>query len=388
MAADAEASDPTALYTFLVGQSGHPFHRHDGHRVFTAVSGSGGTLIRFSFASDKDLLSSPECFLDMAEQIKIPPDCLFSVRFGRGVWHQFTPILSGHPALFALSCHTEEKDELKRCDVAPDDASIAALTSLLPQGVTKRLTQFAWENVRTTSLSLDAGPNSVAAKLCGFVRSRVGPLLTKWPGQRTGFVDEVYHGTHASVSSDSLVRDALPSAQYLDAYQVQLKDKHNPRILMGRLLRGFVLAPPKGAARWMALRNIFAKVFRLRTSPLCCPVSSLLAPQSSLMFNGLPVLQEQSDEARCRVLLGADDWHLSFRTEIEVLSGPSGTQIKMTNAVQTKGLFGAFYLRLITPVHQHKITPILLNSAIVFSLNKTASLNVHCSEERVVAQKL
>lgn len=100
MAPNAEASDPTALYTFLVGQSGHPFHRHEGHRVFTAVSGSGGTLIRFSFASDKDLLSSPECFLDMAEQIKIPPDCLFSVRFGRGVWHQFTPILSGHPALF------------------------------------------------------------------------------------------------------------------------------------------------------------------------------------------------------------------------------------------------------------------------------------------------
>ncbi len=34
--------DTTSLYSFIVGPKGHPFHRHAGHRIFTAISGSGG----------------------------------------------------------------------------------------------------------------------------------------------------------------------------------------------------------------------------------------------------------------------------------------------------------------------------------------------------------
>jgi len=33
---------------------------------------------------------------------------LFSVRFGGGTWHRFLPAKPGYPALFALSCHTDE----------------------------------------------------------------------------------------------------------------------------------------------------------------------------------------------------------------------------------------------------------------------------------------
>src|SRR6185437_7509689 len=40
--------DATSLYSFAVGAKGHPFHRHAGHRLFTAVSGSGGAQLRFS----------------------------------------------------------------------------------------------------------------------------------------------------------------------------------------------------------------------------------------------------------------------------------------------------------------------------------------------------
>lgn len=43
--------DTTSLYSFVVGPKGHPFHRHAGHRIFTAVSGSGGAQLRFSTAS-------------------------------------------------------------------------------------------------------------------------------------------------------------------------------------------------------------------------------------------------------------------------------------------------------------------------------------------------
>ena len=48
---DLAHGDASTLYTFSVGTAGHPFHRHAGHRVFTAISGSAGTLLRFSTAS-------------------------------------------------------------------------------------------------------------------------------------------------------------------------------------------------------------------------------------------------------------------------------------------------------------------------------------------------
>jgi hypothetical protein len=49
--------DPTALYSFVVGPQGHPFHRHAGHRIFTAVSGGSGAQLRFSSASDQQILA-------------------------------------------------------------------------------------------------------------------------------------------------------------------------------------------------------------------------------------------------------------------------------------------------------------------------------------------
>ncbi len=84
--------DSTALYSFVVGPQGHPFHRHAGHRIFTAVSGSGGAQLRFSTASTNDLEVDPRRFLEALHFINIPPDCLFTVRFGGETWHQFWPL--------------------------------------------------------------------------------------------------------------------------------------------------------------------------------------------------------------------------------------------------------------------------------------------------------
>src|SRR4051812_14380767 len=39
---DVGRGENTALHSFAVGAQGHPFHRHAGHRIFTAVSGSAG----------------------------------------------------------------------------------------------------------------------------------------------------------------------------------------------------------------------------------------------------------------------------------------------------------------------------------------------------------
>src|SRR5690242_1252512 len=98
-ATDLANGDVTSLHSFVVGAKGHPFHRHAGHRVFTAVSGSGGALLRFSTTPDATLRESPQVFVDSLTCVQIPPDCLFTVRFGGGTWHQFAPLLAdaSHP---------------------------------------------------------------------------------------------------------------------------------------------------------------------------------------------------------------------------------------------------------------------------------------------------
>ncbi len=109
-ATDFPNGDPSALYSFVVGPKGHPFHRHAGHRIFTAISGSGGAQLRFSSASQTQIDENPHNFVKALQHINIPPDCLFTVRFGGETWHQFAPLQanSPHPVFFALSCHTNE----------------------------------------------------------------------------------------------------------------------------------------------------------------------------------------------------------------------------------------------------------------------------------------
>src|SRR3954471_18022846 len=144
-ATDAGRGEITALHSFAVGAQGHPFHRHAGHRVFTAVSGSGGAQLRFSTASDAQLSGSPRDFAGTLNYVDIPADCLFTVRFGGGTWHQFAPLRpdSSHPTLFALSCHTNEFGGLidpglvER--VGEGKANIHDLTELLPPSVSDYL---------------------------------------------------------------------------------------------------------------------------------------------------------------------------------------------------------------------------------------------------------
>ena len=89
---DFDKGDPTSLYSFVVGPKGHPFHRHAGHRVLTAVSGSGGAQLRFSSACMAQIEEDPHNFIRALQFINIPPDCMLTVRFGDETWHQFAPL--------------------------------------------------------------------------------------------------------------------------------------------------------------------------------------------------------------------------------------------------------------------------------------------------------
>ncbi len=137
---DPLRGDPTSLYSFLVEQR-HPMHRHQGRRVFVAVSGSQGAELRFCVAAD-DALASPRLFAEQVERVRVPPDSLFSVRFGGGVWHSFAG-LAGHPAFFALSVHPDETggvlSEEQMWLVRAGIPSIASLTEVLPFDLSEEL---------------------------------------------------------------------------------------------------------------------------------------------------------------------------------------------------------------------------------------------------------
>src|SRR5262245_1492847 len=178
------SGETTALHSFARGPQGHPFHRHAGHRVFTAVSGSGGAQLRFCTASDAQMRSSPSAFVDALHYVDIPPDCMFTVRFGGGTWHQFAPLrpACSHPTLFALSCHTNELggigDPALRARIDSGNASIHDLTELLPQTVLEYLDRHPvdHEQVPTLTMSLNERPGSLLHRLCAVVRGTAGKL--------------------------------------------------------------------------------------------------------------------------------------------------------------------------------------------------------------------
>lgn len=179
---DFSKGDATSLYSFSVGANGHPFHRHAGHRIFTAISGSSGAQLRFSVATDQQLAVSPAAFFAEMHLIDIPADCLFTVRFPGSVWHQFVPLAANteHPALFAISCHSNElggiHNPVLRQAVIDDNASIPGLTMLLPKAISTLITPEAIlaHHVPRTTLSFNAPADSLQHWLCNKFRAVIG----------------------------------------------------------------------------------------------------------------------------------------------------------------------------------------------------------------------
>ena len=386
-ATDFESGDATALYSFGVGPAGHPFHRHAGHRVFTAVSGSGGAQLRFSGASSDELARDPGSFLRAMRHVNVPADCLFTVRFSGETWHQFAPLhpRAGHPALFALSTHTNELGgdlaEATRDRVLRDEADIPSLTELLPGEIVRWL---AAEPIRpgdvpTTELSLHDRPGSLLEAACTRYRSLAGHAQ-RWRfgfGFRPGFVSTVRQPRvreRANLAEDCLLRDALRDriVHHQDAFTLVVRparsDRRDASAWLVAALQGFVDNPPANVARMMALRNALVRPLGLRTSPLGCPVSSLLAPSAAAIFDGrFPVHAQRvsADGRRAQVLLGADDKHLVFRSCVGVrLLDDGGVEFSLSDRVVCSNLFGRVYMALIARTHRRVVAPALLGHAV------------------------
>ena len=379
-APDFEAGERSALFTFAVGAGGHPFHRHAGHRVFTAVSGSAGARLRFSTASDAQLAQDPAHFAAALHHVEVPPDCLFTVRFGGGTWHQFAPLQAGspHPVLFALSCHTDELGGLDAAGALQDqvlagDATIASLTETLPAPVQAWLAAHPPERreVPTVRLSLHAPPGSWRQGLCAAVRAPAGRLRA-WLPAGDGFVEGRVPRARPlpAPPPGSLLLEQLPGFHQQDTFVLRLHGQvaagYNAASLLAELLDGFLQYRPTGVTRLMRLRNLLVRPLRLRTSPLGCPVSSLLSEDRSRLFAGRhPVLAQQvdGDGRRAQVVLGADDRHLAFRSCVGVQIGEDGVEISLGTRVRCRNAFGHLYLALIAGVHHAYIAPAMLRMA-------------------------
>lgn len=393
-----EMNDPSALYSFIVGPRGHPFHRHAGNRIFTAVSGSGGAQLRFSTASDRDLREDPGRFLAAMQIVNIPPDCLFTVRFGGGTWHQFAPLArnSVHPVLFALSCHTNElggelSDDLKARIVA-GRADIPTLTELLPDAVAELLRPEVLDigDIPTTTLALDAPAGTLHREVCNGVRGGMGRIRGIWSRlyRAGGFVSST--GAKVDVVElrappEGSLLAALSEADrsdHADTFMLTLESTKlggwSTAELLALLLDGFVQNSPRGVARLMALRNLLVTPLGLRTSPLGCPVSSLLSRDTAVpLFAGkFPVLDQliSHENGHAQVLLGADDKHLRFRSCVGVERlGPARVGVTLGTTVHCLNWFGHFYMGAISAVHRKYISPRMLAAAAEHLLHHVGS---------------
>jgi hypothetical protein len=380
-----DQGDATSLYSFVVGTGGHPFHRHAGHRVFTAISGSSGTLLRFSTASSEQVAADPQEFIRALRHVAIPPDCLFTVRFGGGTWHQFLPLRAGrnNPALFALSCHTTELGgdlpEPLRALIAANAADIPTLTEVLPPELEALVATLDRDSVPTVSLSLHEAPVSLLAAFCLATRSAVGPIRS-WLSRRTasrGFrtdqareraVVESPAAPASSLLRTQLAEDFDHEDCFTLALDAAVVGPASAGAVLEAVLDGFLENRSTAVTFLMQFRNVLVKPLRLRTSPLGCPVSSLLSPCAPQQFAGrFPVLAQEADlfGTRAQVILGADDRHLRFRSCVAVEKmKDGGAVVTLATRVHYLNWFGRFYMAMIDRVHRGYISPTMLRLAV------------------------
>ena len=394
-AVDARRGETTALHSFGVGPKGHPFHRHAGHRVFTAISGSGGAQLRFSTASDEQLRTTPRAFVDALNYVDIPPDCLFTVRFGGGTWHQFAPGLeaASHPTLFALSCHTNEfggiVDAALMARVEEGHANIHDLTDPLPFAVDEylRAQPLDHHRVPTLALSLAEPPGSLCAIACGFVRRLVGRVRGVSAAcrcQLAGFISrrgQLITESPRAPEGSLLERQFVERVDHEDSFVLILhgagKEGRAASSLLADVLEGFLANRPIGVSWLMKLRNLLVRPFRLRTSPLGCPVSSLLSADRSQLFAGkYPVLDQSIDPKgrHAEVMLGADDRHLRFRSCVAVRFEGDDAHISLGTRVQFRNAFGRFYIAAIDRVHRSYVSPAMLSMAVEHAQRRTQAV--------------
>ena len=187
---------------------------------------------------------------------------------------------------------------------------------------------------------------------------------------------------------NSLLRQQLTTLRvhYEDTFSLRVTSADfkgtSAKQVLASVLEGFLLNAPTSVSNLMALRNVLIKPFGLRTSPLGCPVSSLLSPDTSNLFaDQYPVLDQSVDagDTRAQVILGANDKHLLFRSCVMVeIVDDHCIDISLGTRVHCKNLFGRLYMAAIDYVHRHYIAPTMLRLAVEFAVIEVGDSSVPC----------
>ncbi len=268
------------------------------------------------------------------------------------------------------------------------EADIPSLTELLPDNVLRCLAASpSAMAVPTTALSLHDRPGGLLEAACRRFRSFAGHVH-RWRlgfGFRSGFVSAVRMPrvmARADLAPDCLLRDELRdrAIHHQDEFTLTVVPTQpvaaDSAKWLAALLAGFMANPPQGVTRMMALRNVLVRPFGLRTSPLGCPVSSLLATSATEHFAARFPVHSQSvsaDRRTAQVILGADDRHLVFRScvGVRLLEG-GAVEFSLSDRVACRNVFGRVYMALIASTHRRVVAPALLSHAVDAALLSVA----------------
>jgi hypothetical protein len=130
----------------------------------------------------------------------------------------------------------------------------------------------------------------------------------------------------------------LPSAQFADAYRIEVDDLTlNARQAAERM----IARQPRWAEALVTLRNILVTPFGLKTSG-----ASTSAPRE--MVGIFPIVSERPD----RLVAGFNDKHLDFRLVVDVAASGARRNVTATTLVLTHNWLGRTYLAIIMPFHR------------------------------------
>lgn len=267
-------------------------------------------------------------------------------------------------------------------------ADIPTLTEVLPAGVSQLVhsKSFQQEVIPTTTLSLDAPAGTIHRMVCDTFRGSMGIVRGLWsrhhgPGGYVSTADIAKTVIELEdVPENSLLRQHLSprDTHHKDTFMISVNGMDFGDLKAGQilelLLEGFLNNAPRGVSRLMMIRNVLVRPIGLRTSPLGCPVSSLLSDDRTHLFaDRYPVLDQHvaEDGSHAQVVLGAWDKHLIFRSCIGVERvGPNHVNLTLGTAVRCKNLFGHFYMSAISLVHRKYISPTMILRAADYLVSK------------------
>ena len=148
----------------------------------------------------------------------------------------------------------------------------------------------------------------------------------------------------------------LAGADFADAYQL---------IVDGPALDAIVAAQrifsrtPHWISTLLASRNRLGALIGLKGAD-DTTFDKSLPPEKRRRIGFFPIVSE----ARDRLVMGFDDWHLDFRVVVDVLSlGADRQQVTTTTLVRTHNWTGRAYLAFITPFHRVIVRTMLAQAA-------------------------